>query len=36
MKAYADQVEERGQAPLADDEALGAWLDGTAVDLTGD
>ena len=36
MKAYADQVAERGQAPLADDEALGAWLDGTAIDLTGD
>ena len=36
MKAYADQVEQRGQAPLADDDALSAWLDGTAVDLTGD
>ena len=36
MKAYADQVAERGQAPLADDEVLGAWLEGTAVDLTSD
>ena len=36
MKAYADQVEERGRPPLTDEEILAAWLDGTAVDLTTD
>jgi hypothetical protein len=33
MRAYVDELERRGGPPLADEEAIGRWLDGTAVDL---
>jgi enoyl-CoA hydratase/carnithine racemase len=36
MQAYVDQVKAHGGAPLADEETLAPWLDGTAVDLTTD
>lgn len=35
MRAYVERVRSTGP-PLADDEALSSWLDGTAVDLVGD
>ena len=33
MRAYVDELEQRGEPPLGDEEAIAAWLDGTAVDL---
>jgi enoyl-CoA hydratase len=33
MCAYVDELERRGGPPLADEEAIGRWLEGTAVDL---
>jgi enoyl-CoA hydratase/carnithine racemase len=35
MRAYVERVRSTGP-PLADEEALSGWLDGTAVDLVGD
>ena len=35
MRAYVERVRSTGP-PLADEEALSSWLDGTAVDLVGD
>jgi hypothetical protein len=35
MRAYAERVRASGP-PLADDEELQAWLEGTAVDLVGE
>ena len=34
MRAYVAELEQRGGPPLADEEAIARWLDGTAVDLT--
>ena len=33
MRAYVEEVEERGSAPFGDEEAIRRWLDGSAVDL---
>jgi enoyl-CoA hydratase len=35
MRAYLEELEERGEPPWRDEEAMGAWQDGTAVDLVG-
>jgi enoyl-CoA hydratase/carnithine racemase len=35
MRTYVERVRSTGP-PLADDEALSSWLDGTAVDLVSD
>jgi enoyl-CoA hydratase/carnithine racemase len=34
MRAYLDELEQRGEPPWRDEEAIGRWQDGTAVDLT--
>jgi enoyl-CoA hydratase len=33
MRTYVAEVAERGEPPLADEDAIRRWLDGTAVDL---
>ena len=34
MRAYVAELEQRGGPPIADEDAIARWLDGTAVDLT--
>jgi enoyl-CoA hydratase len=36
MRAYIEELEERGEPPWRDDEAIARWQDGTAADLVGD
>jgi enoyl-CoA hydratase len=33
MRAYVEEVEERGRPPIGDEDAIGRWFDGSAVDL---
>jgi len=34
MRAYVAELKQRGGPPIADEDAIARWLDGTAVDLT--
>jgi enoyl-CoA hydratase len=36
MRAYVDELQRLGGPPIADEEEIGRWLDGTAVDLVSD